>query len=316
MPLTRGGPGAAAAGAGADDAALVRAGWTPGRAESDHRSEMVTQWLCGEVLAVESTAAGGEWLRVRGPDGYRCWVAAGGVVLTDAARAGRWAEVADHLSLDVPLDGEGGAPSPRRLPWGARVSYDDGLVGLPDGATARAAAPDRLVAFDRLEERFPARAEALAETALAWRGAPYLWGGRTPDGVDCSGYVQAVFGLHGVELPRDSGDQLEATVEALVAGSGGADDGRAVDVDGTDASASDVGDLLFFRGAGDAITHVAVSLGGGEVVHAASGRGGVAVDDLAGSEPLCRELADRLVAVTRPFSLRGRRRRSPSPPRA
>ena len=311
--MATGGSGAGAAsgadvGSGGSDrgAALVRAGWTPGRAEPDHRSELVTQWLCGEALAVEERGPDGEWLRVRGPDGYRCWVSAGGVVETDAAGAGRWAEAADHVSLGVRLAPEGAGRAPRGLPWGSRVAFDGGSVGLPDGGTARPDPAGGLVPLDALGERFPGRPDAVAETALGWRGAPYLWGGRTPDGADCSGFVQAVLRLHGVELPRDSRDQLEATAAALVAGAAELESsGEHHEVGGVSAETPEPGDLLFFRGSDGGVTHVALALGESRIVHAASGRGGVAEDDLTAADPLCRRLAGRLVAVTRPLSLRG-----------
>lgn len=286
-------------------AAIVRVGWTPGRSEPDHRAEMVTQWLCGEALAVERREAGGgagdDWLRVRGPDGYRCWVSAGGLVSTDEAAASRWVEAASHLSLGVGLDGRGKPGAPRWLPRGARVALDDGVVRLPDGGTGVPERPDDLVALEELEAHFPARPDAVATSALGWRGVPYLWGGRTTDGVDCSGLAQAVYALHGVDLPRDGGDQLRATGEARVEAP---DPGRGAGPTDPDG-ATDPGDLLFFGEGEERVTHVALSLGGLEILHAAAARGAVCEDDLGADDPLARRLRARLLAVTRPLSLRG-----------
>lgn len=277
-------------------AALVRVAWTAGRSEPDHRSELVTQWLCGEALAVEEAGPDGEWLRVRGSDGYRCWASAGGLLRTDSDEAVRWIEAADRLSLGVRLAERRPPATPGWLPWGARVALEGESVRLPDGAGGRPEPAEHLVAFGELERSFPARPDVVADTATGWLGAPYLWGGRTPSGVDCSGFVQSVYRVHGVELPRDSVDQLAATVGARVDGLGPADAG-----DGG-AAAAEPGDLFFFGASEAEVDHVALGLGSDRIVHAAAPRGGVAADALGDADPLCRRLAERLVAVTRPLS--------------
>ena len=84
------------------------------------------------------------------------------------------------------------------------------------------------------------------ETALAYHGVPYLWGGETPRGFDCSGLVLYVFAQHDVELPHYSGSQFQL---------------------GTKVAASDLiaGDVVFF---GSPIHHVGIYLGGGYYIHA------------------------------------------------
>jgi cell wall-associated NlpC family hydrolase len=123
--------------------------------------------------------------------------------------------------------------------------------------------------------RFPLVGERVVETAGRWLGVPYLWGGVTLGGVDCSGFVQALFRLHGLTLPRDS-DQQMRTGEAL-------DPGR-------DFSALRPGDLLFFAEEPGRCTHVALSAGAGRIVHASLGNGGVARNDVAGTLNYEREL--------------------------
>lgn len=321
-----------------EPAALVRVAWTPGRSEPSHRSELVTQWLCGERLDVEEEGEDG-WLRVRGPDGYASWVDEGGLLRVETADADRWEEVADRISLGTDLrppgSGRGGIPpsdvpadandaaagAPRFLPWGARVAPPEagrgaadheGRVRLPDGAIAEAADRDRLVAREELVLRFPPRADALLATAASWSGVPYVWGGRTREGVDCSGYVQAVLALHGRPLPRDSGQQATADDPVWTAPSSGEESGED-EVDAL-AVARDVlrrGDLLFFGAGGDggavddgerAITHVALAAGDTEILHAAAGRGQVRRDDLMGDDPLMERIRGRLAVVTRPVA--------------
>jgi gamma-D-glutamyl-L-lysine dipeptidyl-peptidase len=103
------------------------------------------------------------------------------------------------------------------------------------------------------------RGATLVETArVAFAGTPYQWGGITPWGADCSGFVQTVFALHGVALPRDAHQQ--ATV-------------------GGEAEGDREGDLLFFSERLDGrITHVAIALGPSEFAHVALGRGGHAIE--------------------------------------
>jgi hypothetical protein len=96
---------------------------------------------------------------------------------------------------------------------------------------------------------------AIISQAQLFLGTPYLWGGKTPDGIDCSGLVQTTFARHGIVLPRDADQQ--ANVGRLVATRYFKD-------------ALLPGDLLFFMSSRRGrITHVAISLGGGKYIEAA-----------------------------------------------
>jgi cell wall-associated NlpC family hydrolase len=108
----------------------------------------------------------------------------------------------------------------------------------------------------------PATASLVA-TALSLRGTPYLMGGVTPQGFDCSGFVQYVFGRHGRRVGRD--------VEALYR------EGSAIRREQVAA-----GDLLFFRTSGRGPSHVGIALDGQTFVHAPSSRGLVRVERLTG----------------------------------
>jgi cell wall-associated NlpC family hydrolase len=107
--------------------------------------------------------------------------------------------------------------------------------------------------------RPPADTYALTGTALALRGTPYRNGGTDPGGFDCSGFTQYVFSQHGIALPREVKDQYAA--------------GQAVKPEEVAP-----GDLLFFTTVAPGASHVGISLGGGEFVHAPSSTGVVRVE--------------------------------------
>lgn len=312
---------------------VVRTAWTPARREPSHRAEMVTQWLCGEVLDVLEGSEDG-WLRCRGEDGYEAWCLAGAVRSPGEGpgegEGEAWPGAAAAVSLGTALllaetpgttvllaETSGPADLPRHLPRGSRVRLRrDGTAELPGGVPVRPADPDALVPVAELPRRFPPEGAALLRTAEAWLGVPYVWGGRTEWGVDCSGLVQAVYRLHGVALPRDSHRQREAGPEVLLAAAarvgkegpgregeerGASRAGPRASVGGELEAGLEPGDLVFFAPEGRGVTHVALSAGGGRILHAAASNGCVAFNDLRGTEPLEDRLRRSIVAVTRPL---------------
>jgi len=107
-----------------------------------------------------------------------------------------------------------------------------------------------------------ANAYPLVSTALELRGTPYRNGGSDPHGFDCSGFTQYVFARHHIALPREVRDQFNV--------------GIAVTLKRVAA-----GDLLFFSTVGPGPSHVAISLGSDEFVHAPSSTGVVRVERLS-----------------------------------
>ena len=155
---------------------------------------------------------------------------------------------------------------PILMPMGSRVKVETPgrmrhVVRLPDGRRGR-------VAASALGE---IGGGALGREDLPWimaevKGTPYLWGGKSTFGFDCSGLVQFVFGLLGVELPRDSRDQAKR--------------GRPVG----DIRRLRPYDLVFF-GLPGRIDHVALHLGGLDIFHAS---GYVRVESLEPASPCFR----------------------------
>lgn len=257
--------------------ALVRASVAPAYRRATMNSTLLTQYPLGARVTLLSRR-GRHW-RVRGEDGHVGWVHGGYLVRGEPEWALVWerGEGGDPVvSLGAELHDEADRVF-ARLPWGARVIQQaGGRILLPDGRTGRLGSGE-LVPADRLRDRFPPRGESVTRTARRWMGVHYLWGGVTPTGVDCSGLVQSVYWIHGVALPRDSDMQSQVGAEVAV---------------GSDWSGLRPGDLLFFAERGRT-NHVALSLGGGHIIHASASNGGVEVNDLTGE----RELERRLRAV-------------------
>ena len=99
--------------------------------------------------------------------------------------------------------------------------------------------------------------EEIKQTAYLFLNAPYLWGGRSPFGIDCSGFTQLVFKLNGYKIPRDASPQVELGVALSF------------------VEEAQVGDLAFFDNEQGAITHVGLVLENQHIIHAS---GSVRVD--------------------------------------
>ena len=179
----------------------------------------------------------------------------------------------------------GAVPRPFPTP-GATASGGTDEIAPPTGANDRAhpaPADESRTAAAPMRAAPPAGALALTETALALRGRPYRNGGTSPNGFDCSGFTQYVFGRHGLSLPREVRDQWSA---------------------GTAVEGSEIapGDLLFFTTVERGASHVGISLGGDEFVHAPSSTGVVRVERVSSSYWARRFVGARRITTPRPLT--------------
>ena len=224
------------------DRFTVRSAIAPLLGEARISAPLTSQLLAGDVLQLVDGR--GDWLQIRGADDYEGWTHVGFLMPYTGTEA-TW-----RISLGcVTIDPVG---QRHALPLGARVATGlEVIEGVAIDPAARAA-------------QFPRDREAIVRSARAlFSGASYLWGGVTPWGVDCSGFVQRIFALHGVPLRRDAWQQSEDTV--VVADDVSADHGA--------------GDLLFFSDRDDRrITHVGIATGDGGMIHSSLARGGIHVE--------------------------------------
>lgn len=223
-------------------------------------NDVVTQAALGTILAVEGTGDG--WYSVRMPDDYRGWIEASHVRLCDPAEppyssSGRVGEVQTLMPfLYAVPDGVSHAPT-GRVTLGVRMPVveergDWTLVELPDRSRRWMRAGD-LALVDPAAPRPRGSTQDVLRTARRLLGVPYLFGGTTPLGIDCSGFVQLVYRLHGVQLLRDS--RIQYTDPRLAP---------------VERDALQAGDLIFFGR--ERITHVGLCLGAPEFIHATSHR--------------------------------------------
>lgn len=267
------------------------------RREPSHKAELVSQAIQGDV--VTPLKAENEWTLARMDDGYIGWIRDWHMDTWTTVQAQSFSEAATHRIKSnhcVVLESAGGTPmvelvAGSRLVVGERSSRGLVNVRLADG---RAGLAPRS-ALEPLRKRRPTP-ERLAKTGLGFLGIPYLWGGTTPNGFDCSGLIQRVFRLNGVLLPRDSDQQALFGVER------------------PNPTPSELvpGELLFFGKSRDSITHVGLVLPDRTFLHS---YGQVTVNAIDPSHPRYSQRLASIWQLTRDPLKRGTRsRRSISAP--
>jgi cell wall-associated NlpC family hydrolase len=223
--------------------------------------DVVSQALLGQVVGVLEARDG--FARIETPDHYTGWVAAAGLFEYPDAKARRYAArglVAEVTSLMANLYRDADVTTARpkaQAPLGARLEVlkpaEDPqkrwvTVRLPSGETAFVQSGDV-----RLAEAGAPRARGseadLVATARRFTGVPYLWGGMSVHGVDCSGLTSRVYAVDGIDLRRDADMQF--------------DDPRAQPVERGDLRP---GDLVFFGQ--KKITHVGMYVGEARFINA------------------------------------------------
>lgn len=251
-------------------------------AEADSQSERRSQALFGTPVVVEEV--GKKFSRITLVDKYTGWCRTQHI---DHVAFALWEKYRDEPKYKVKAESVVIKSSSTKMVYPFRLLFGTELIvteadgksyfELPN-SSVRAPINMRQLAEPRHHEHSPATGKKIVALASRFLGAPYLWGGISPVGFDCSGLVQAVYGFYEIRLPRDSKDQRG--------------EGFAVEREGLHP-----GDLLFFPG------HVALSCGGQEFIHASASRGMVAVDSFNPSRPDYREDLDHEFEFARRLSL-------------
>ncbi|OCX53616.1 hypothetical protein BEL04_04800 [Mucilaginibacter sp. PPCGB 2223] len=208
----------------------------PLRAQPKHAAEQVSQLLFGETFEIMERFE--NWLRVINAfDGYEGW-------LNELQYASIDAETYQKLSQNKPV-------TTRTFATAALKEGDSSIIYLPFGSTLPFLNNGKITAGN---ETFTVdtqgNVDTLLEIAYSFINSPYLWGGRTHFGIDCSGFAQAVMRTQGVSLRRDAWQQAEQ--------------GEVVDF----LQNATLGDLAFFDNDEGRITHVGIMLNNEMIIHA------------------------------------------------
>lgn len=210
----------------------------PMRNEAADQSEMVNQVIFGEHFKVLEIRK--KWSKIRlAHDSYEGWIC-----------NKQWIEIEEDIYKQ--LDKEVATITTDILDIITKNHHQPIVIGsiLPSYKSGHALINNEMYQFDGLTTPGFIRKDKLVANALMYLNTPYLWGGRSPLGIDCSGFTQMVYRLQGVDLPRDAYQQAEVgTTLSFV-------------------EESEPGDLAFFDNAEGTITHVGIILEDNHIIHA------------------------------------------------
>lgn len=223
----------------------------PMRAIPSEKSEMVNQVLFGETFKLIDKR-GTDWLLIQcSHDDYVGWVDEKMVTLLTEEQYAICRSVL-HRAVEICHPAAGVDHTMPILIGSSLPAYD--------GIAARLGRHRYIYNGQVADSRpIPQRRDWIVKMALKYLHAPYLWGGRSPFGIDCSGLVQLACALAGIALPRDASQQVTK--------------GSIVDF----VDLAEPGDLAFFDNEEGRITHVGILLSEGKILHAS---GQVRIDNI------------------------------------
>jgi len=267
-----------------------------------NQTELASQVLLGTTVDLLQQQQG--YYRARTPEGYIAWVATSSITPMTSTEATQW-KSAEKVIFTADFGHSYTEPDRQSLRVSDLVMGDllvalgqsDGFyhVQYPDGRHAYI--DDELVRpFDDWLGTRQVTAASILDIAKSMMGVPYLWGGTSVKGVDCSGFTKTAYFMNGMVIPRDASQQV------LV--------GEAVDILSADTLDTDKAlrnlrpaDLLFFasgkgRSPDARITHVALYLGNGEFIHAA---GTVRINSMLPDAPNYSDFQSRTLVRARRY---------------
>lgn len=234
------------------------------RAEPRYGAELVSQGLLGTPVRILEKRGG--WRRIQTPDKYIGWISGSVVCMTKS-------ELQEYLqktkvivtsitasSLEKP-DNDSFPVSDLVIGNMLEIKGLKGEfyhVGYPDGREAYVRKSDVMEVDDWLKS-IELTGESIVNMARRFMGVPYLWGGTSSKGLDCSGFTKLVYFLHGIILPRDASQQVMT--------------GKLIDTKGNFSDALP-GDLVFFGSKAtdddpkERVVHVGIYIGNNRFIHA------------------------------------------------
>ena len=215
----------------------------PCRAEASDRSEMVTQLLFGEHFEIIEVQK--KWVKIRiAYDNYECWIDPKQLQIISEETYKELQTSALHITTDlvqVVMSKENDQVFP--IVIGSILPYFDAEVCNLEGHEY--AFEGTSVLPSQVSDK-----NKIIEFAYSYLNSPYLWGGRSPFGIDCSGFTQIVYKLAGEKLPRDAYQQAEL--------------GQTLSF----IEEAEPGDLAFFDNEEGRIIHVGIILEENQIIHA------------------------------------------------
>ncbi len=220
---------------------VANIGIVPIRETPSDAAEMVNQLLLGET--VEILSDDGIWTHIISHfDNYQGWVSSTQIRGLSEPDFHHWVTHPERRRFPYRSTlVQGNSQSHLQIPCGAflPVSYR-GIEWFGED-------------YFFSSEPVRIKGKDVIETAHAFLGVSYLWGGRNDGGIDCSGFIQTVHMLHGITLPRDSGDQF-----------------RFGEQKGTRLDEAETGDIIFFKYKDRPVSHIGFYLGKGLLLHASA----------------------------------------------
>ncbi len=243
--------------------AMVNLSVAPMRAEPKFSSEMVSQAIMGTPIRLLDKK--GEWFHIQTPDNYIGWMNETGFVTLTSEELKEWQNSKQRVVINAVTSAVYEDPSVLStvisdLVLGSIVvSHDETRpffftpVILPDGRRGYVKYDDckPLRYWKKKTEPSRVTGRKITTVAKSLLGTPYLWGGTSSKGMDCSGFTKNVFFMNGFVLERDASQQFKY--------------GHAKDVN--NSSDWKPGDLLFFGESEDKVSHVGIYLGNDKFIH-------------------------------------------------
>ncbi|MGM0377216.1 MAG: NlpC/P60 family protein [Bacteroidota bacterium] len=266
---------------------LVRLSVANLRASPSYRAEMVTQAVMGTPVRILKEQGG--WVYIQTPDHYLSWCGKSALSLKSDQEMDAWRKqdrvmfkspfgfITDTLTADHISDVVSGS-----ILEVEKKKGDDLFVRTPDGRSGNLASSS-VFPFDSGHVASEVDTTLVVKEARRLMGIPYLWGGTSAKGMDCSGFTKTVYRMNGLLLARDASLQVRH--------------GEEVPMDSGWRSYKK-GDLLFFTPSRESerISHVGIYLGGGEYIHAA---GRVKVNSLDTASTRYNRYRDETLAEVR-----------------